>query len=81
MFKTHVPLINLTVPDIYIEPNVVIYADGDYWHNRPDTKNRDQYVNRGLEKAGYKVFRFWEHEIKSDVSKCVQQVVDYINSL
>lgn len=36
---------------------------------------RDREVNRQLEELGYKVFRFWEHEIKKELSKCVDEVV------
>lgn len=73
-------LINLTVPDMFIEPNIAVYADGDYWHSLPKAKVKDPYINEGLHRAGYKVFRFLGSEIKADVSKCVQQVVEYISS-
>jgi very-short-patch-repair endonuclease len=70
---------------------IVIFADGCYFHacdaHRPQElknwkkrKQIDASQTAYLTKCGYKVFRFWEHEIKADVSKCVQQVVDYINN-
>jgi DNA (cytosine-5)-methyltransferase 1 len=40
---------------------------------------RDSEVNYGLKKADWKVFRFWEHEINSDVDACINQIKTYIN--
>ena len=53
--------------DIFIEPNVCIEADGDYWHNRPDVKLRDAFINKDLTAQGYIVYRIWEHEINASV--------------
>jgi G:T-mismatch repair DNA endonuclease (very short patch repair protein) len=65
-FQKHVNILDFCQPDIFIEPNICIFADGDYWHNRPATVQRDIKVNKFLECNGYKVVRYWEHEIKSD---------------
>jgi DNA mismatch endonuclease (patch repair protein) len=61
-------------PDIFIEPNICIFADGDYWHNLDYKKERDIKVNEFLKNNGYVVLRFWEHEINEDVEKCFQQI-------
>ena len=85
--ELYATLIN-TIPDIVIEPKIVIYADGCWWHccstcnlkyTNFEARGRDQYVNTGLLRAGYKVFRFWEHEIKKDVKACVDQIEAYLN--
>ncbi len=39
---------------------------------------RDQENNRALEDLGFKVFRFWDHEIKSGLEKCIEQVANYL---
>jgi DNA mismatch endonuclease, patch repair protein len=39
----------------------------------------DKNTNEELHKTGYKVFRFWEHDIKKDVSACVDQIEAFIN--
>lgn len=39
---------------------------------------RDREVNAALEEMGYKVFRFWEHQIKKDFEHCLDQVVEYL---
>jgi len=63
-YQKQVPLCNITVADFYLpEYKIIIYADGDYWHNLPEVKDRDKNQNKILEKNGYKVFRFTETEI------------------
>lgn len=37
-------------------------------------KARDQEVNLMLIQQGWKVLRFWEHEIKTGLSECVERV-------
>lgn len=61
-FTTHKAI--LGQPDIFIEPNICIFVDGDYWHNKPQVKERDVRVNEGLKAKGFRVIRIWEHEIK-----------------
>ena len=54
-----------TIPDFFISPNIVLYADGDFWHNRRRNKRRDIRINKRLIKAGYTVIRFSGSYIKS----------------
>ncbi len=71
-------------PDIFIEPNICIFADGCYWHSCPiHFKNgkykeqrvqKDPQVNQKLVGQGYKVLRFWEHEINSNVDYCINVI-------
>jgi len=76
-FKTHVPLI-CSIPDIFIEPNICIFADGDYWHNLPSYKKRDKRINRILKQHGFFVFRFWEHEIKQSPKDCIKKIKEVL---
>lgn len=73
-FRTHIPIVGQ--PDIFIEPDICIFCDGEYWHNRPDAKERDERINKTLRKLGYYVFRFWEHEIKEDVEGCFDAILE-----
>lgn len=51
--------------DIYIpDMNLVIEADGDYWHNYPNGNEVDHIRNKELEKKGFKVLRLWGSEIR-----------------
>lgn len=58
-----------TFVDIFIEPNIVIYADGDYWHSLKKTAEHDTYVNEFLIKQGYKIMRFSEDQINNHITK------------
>lgn len=74
IFETDKPLERCTRADIFIEPNIAIYADGDYWHNIPERKIKDSNINKRLLDAGYKVYRFWEHDIHNDPISCIDKV-------
>lgn len=43
-FKKHVPLIGQ--PDIFIEPNICVFADGDYWHANPIKYKHNDLISR-----------------------------------
>lgn len=44
--------------------NLVIECDGDYWHKYPIGRDIDRIRTFELIKAGFRVLRLWEHEIK-----------------
>lgn len=94
-FETHKPIIGQ--PDIFIEPNICIFVDGDFFHANPEKYNaekilkrgkkaseiwaRDSYVNHKLNEEGYNVIRIWESEILKDVSKPAKNILELINQL
>lgn len=46
-----------------------------YWQEKIQKNiNRAQKYNRALKKDGWKVLRFWEHEIKRDSQKCIKKI-------
>ena len=57
--------------DIFVSSlNLVIEADGDYWHNYPHGKELDHIRTKELKEAGYQVLRLCECDIrKIDVDK------------
>lgn len=71
-FETHKSIFGQ--PDIFIKPNYCIFADGDYWHNYPNGRDRDKQVNEVLEKNGYKILRFWEREINNNLDNCIEKI-------
>jgi len=75
LFTTHAKL--LGHPDIFIEPNICVFADGDYWHGpkRRKQQARDKYVNEQLTLQGYRVLRFWQHEINTDLQNCLKTIL------
>lgn len=50
--------------------------NNNFWKKKLDlNKNRDKKVTKELEKKGFIVIRFWEHEIKEDVKKCIKKTI------
>jgi len=85
-YKKHVRI--LGTPDILVNDNLAVFVDGCYWHgclsccpNSPHINNKhDPEVTKGLEKQGYKVLRFWGHEIRTDPDGCANRVEEVMNS-
>lgn len=67
-------------PDIFIEPNVCIFVDGDYWHRLPKALLRDAEVNHKLNLLGYQVIRIWEKDIRSDANQCVIKLMNNLKN-
>lgn len=65
--------------DIFIEPNIVLECDGDYFHNYPLGREIDRIRTKELEEKGYKLLRFWEHEIKNNLGLCKNKIMETIN--
>lgn len=64
--------------DIFIEPNICVEIDGDYWHRLPKTLLRDTEVNHKLNILGYNVIRIWEKDIKKDAQDSVMRIINLI---
>lgn len=41
---------------------------------------KDRHANASLIKMGYTVMRFWEHEVKHNLSTCVNQILLYVEA-
>jgi len=39
---------------------------------------RDREVNQELKRLGYTVFRFWETEIKKELNRCLNEVINHL---
>lgn len=86
-FETHKNIENIAQPDIFIEPNICIFADGCYWHgcelcydkNKMSNwilakKERDLIITSRLKQKNYVVLRFWEHEINNNLENCIRKI-------
>lgn len=63
------------------EKKTKIKANRGFWIPTIERNTqRDRENNLKLEAMGFKVFRFWEHEIKKDLGNCVSQVVEFLRS-
>ncbi len=78
-FIKHKPITNITHKyqcDIFIEPDIVIECDGDYYHNYPLGREIDKIRTEELKINGYKVVRLWENEIKKDLNACKYKILE-----
>jgi DNA mismatch endonuclease, patch repair protein len=56
-------------------------SNKNFWYNKIERNmERDKEVNDMLIEMGWKIIRFWEHEIKKDVEICVSKVRQQINN-
>lgn len=52
----------------------------EFWHNKIERNiERDTEVNRQLEASGWKIFRFWDTDIKKSPDICINKILNYIN--
>lgn len=73
-------------PDItYVAKKIVVFIDGDFWHGynwkrlgrippKDYWQGKIEKNTRLLGKNGWKVLRFWEHEIKHSPKKCIGKI-------
>lgn len=74
-YQKQVPLCGITIADFLLTDHyIVIYCDGDYWHSFPDAQIRDKKQIEVLETAGYKVYRFWEKDIRKSPETCIKSI-------
>lgn len=59
--------------------NIIIEADGDYWHSLPKNQERDERKDRYLSGRGYIVIRLPEHRINDDLEWCKTQIASAIS--
>ncbi len=63
------------------EHGQVPQTNESFWREKIDRNvARDAAVNIQLETDGWRVLRFWEHEIEGDLEDCVQQVEQALNA-
>ncbi len=57
-----------------------IKSNRDYWIKKIEGNiQRDKRVNLELKENGWTVLRYWQHEIKNDLDKCVSEIENAIN--
>lgn len=66
-YTKQTPIEAMTIPDFFIQPNICLYADGDYWHSLKITKTRDARIDIKLKERGFNVIRLLGSEIKAGV--------------
>ena len=70
LFETQKLINGKFLVDAYIPKlNLVIEADGDYWHSLERVKKKDRAENAYLKKCGFNLLRLSGTEIKNDEFK------------
>jgi very-short-patch-repair endonuclease len=75
-FVTQKPILGVTIADVFIYPNVAVFADGTYWHSGAMKEHKDKEKTDKLKKGGYVVLRLEEEEINKD-EQSVQEKLRY----
>ena len=58
-----------------------IKSNREFWIPKIERNmQRDRTNNHLLAQQGWKVFRFWDKEIKKNFGKCLYQILEYIDS-
>lgn len=76
-FSEQVNIKNISVADFAIS-NLLIFADGDYWHDLPGRKESDVLKTERLELFGYKVLRFRGSVIKKDPEFVKKEIIKFL---
>jgi very-short-patch-repair endonuclease len=71
-FQYRVP--GVAFPDFFVEDRLCIFADGDYWHNYPNGLDKDRHQDIELSKKGFKILRFWEHDINDNFESVTSKI-------
>ena len=74
-YKKQVPLIGRTIVDFLLPDKVVVYCDGNYWHNFPGVPEHDKLITLLLTQNGYKVYRFWVKELMANPLNCLMNIL------
>ena len=77
LFETQKAVGNRFIVDAYIPKfNLVVEADGNYWHSLPKVKKRDKVKNAYLEEHGYNLLRLTGTEIRNgQFKKKIMEVI------
>lgn len=79
-FATQQTVENITVPDFLIG-KIALFADGEFWHDRPRRKYLDNRINIRLEKRGYKVLRYKGSDILKNFDSVANDICSNILDL
>lgn len=91
-YTSQQPIRTICIADFaLLDKNIVIFVDGDYWHanpiryctkslNKTQRRNvgRDKKVNNVLKNLGWKVLRFWEHNIINNRKEIKDMIIKEI---
>jgi very-short-patch-repair endonuclease len=78
-FEMHKTMFGRFQPDFVFESaRLIVQADGDYWHSRPDKKASDSAFNKAADDGGWSVWRFGGREIEMHAAACGRAVARFV---
>jgi G:T-mismatch repair DNA endonuclease (very short patch repair protein) len=77
LYQSQKKISKICIPDFFIQPNICIFVDGDYWHNIPKIKDRDLAQNQKLKESGYTYIRIWENDTKKHPENIIKILSKY----
>jgi DNA mismatch endonuclease, patch repair protein len=58
---------------------VTIKSNRDFWLPKIERNmQRDKEVNHALAQKGFRVLRFWDHEVNKELGRCVALIIDVL---
>ena len=72
-FRRQHPIGDYIADFLCLAEKIVIEVDGEY-HNAPQQQQEDQWRTEYLERKGYKVIRFTNEEVNSDVKGVISKI-------
>ena len=62
-------------PDHWVRPK----SNTDFWDRKFEkNRNRDAHVNELLKEQGWRVLRFWEHEVEKDCQTVAMNIIQAV---
>ena len=78
-FEMHKTMFGRFQPDfVFAQAHLIVQADGDYWHSRPDRRTQDVTFDKAATAEGWSVWRFGEQEIKMHAHICAKAVARFV---
>jgi hypothetical protein len=68
--------IDIAFPD----KRLLVEIDGVYWHSRPVTKSKDEFVNRLASRCGYRLLRFSDKEVIANLPAVIADIESTLRS-
>jgi very-short-patch-repair endonuclease len=58
--------------------SVLVEIDGEFWHNKPEQKEKDSRFEKDAKNEGFTVLRFSDKVINSTKSRCFEELFNYV---
>lgn len=71
------PLCGFVLDFAFPNHKLAVEADGVYWHNLENVKEKDARKDRALSDCGWTILHFGEWEIQESPTRCIDQIVQH----